>query len=258
MSLVENNEPQINFDSLKAPIGPRRRFQLFIALALLLTALGLVVLKNRKFWTDSLNLSESADQTMSDTLTKSQHPANPNTRRKTSKHNASSAGEPSEVASAEAQETVLSPLQIDVTYSSGQHKTFVARNFAVQVNIDRNSQPSFVIPAAAASTGSETVTTSTGERVRFSSQAVEVLGSPAEPIYPPLAQQANVQGSVVLQAKIGEDGNVHALQVLSGPAILTNAAFEAVKQWHFKPHYEGGQAVPTETRITVNFTISTQ
>ena len=40
--------------------------------------------------------------------------------------------------------------------------------------------------------------------------------------------------------------------------MLTSAALEAVKQWRFKPHYEGGKAVPTETRVTVNFTIFTQ
>jgi protein TonB len=62
----------------------------------------------------------------------------------------------------------------------------------------------------------------------------------------------------VLQAQIDKDGNVQAVQVVSGPAILTSAALEAVKQWRFKPHYEGSQAAPTETRITVNFTITTQ
>jgi TonB family protein len=40
--------------------------------------------------------------------------------------------------------------------------------------------------------------------------------------------------------------------------MLTTAALEAVKQWHFKPQQEGGKAVPRETRITVNFAISTQ
>ena len=73
-----------------------------------------------------------------------------------------------------------------------------------------------------------------------------------------MAQQANVQGSVVLQARIREDGTVNSLEVISGPAMLTAAALEAVKQWHFKPHHEAGKAVPAETRITVNFSISTQ
>jgi protein TonB len=80
----------------------------------------------------------------------------------------------------------------------------------------------------------------------------------ADPIYPVLAQQMKVQGSVVLQARIGKDGSVQSLQVVSGPEILANAALEAVRQWRFKPAYEAGRAVPAEARITVNFTISTR
>jgi protein TonB len=87
---------------------------------------------------------------------------------------------------------------------------------------------------------------------------VEIAGRPKEPVYPLPAQQANVQGSVVLQARISEEGNVQTLAVISGPPMLTSAALEAVKQWRFKPHYEAGKPVPTETRITVNFTISAQ
>jgi periplasmic protein TonB len=60
-----------------------------------------------------------------------------------------------------------------------------------------------------------------------------------------------------LQALIGRDGLIQDLHILSGPPILANAAQEAVRQWHFKPHYEGAEAVETQARITVNFTIST-
>jgi protein TonB len=48
--------------------------------------------------------------------------------------------------------------------------------------------------------------------------------------------------------------NIH---VISGPPILATAAQEAVKHWHFKPHYEGSEAVETQAKITVNFVIST-
>jgi protein TonB len=58
-------------------------------------------------------------------------------------------------------------------------------------------------------------------------------------------------------AMISRDGQIQDLRVLSGPPILSGAAREAVKQWHFKPHYEGAAAVETVARITVNFTIST-
>jgi protein TonB len=66
-----------------------------------------------------------------------------------------------------------------------------------------------------------------------------------------------VQGSVVLQALIGKDGIIQNLRVVSGPHILSNAAEDAVRQWHFRPHFEDNEAVETQAKITVNFTIST-
>jgi outer membrane biosynthesis protein TonB len=45
--------------------------------------------------------------------------------------------------------------------------------------------------------------------------------------------------------------------LVSGPRILASAAEDAVRQWHFKPHFEGSEAVETQAKITVNFTIST-
>jgi protein TonB len=66
-----------------------------------------------------------------------------------------------------------------------------------------------------------------------------------------------VQGSVILEALIGRDGTIQELKVVSGPAILAEAAREAVKQWRFKPYMQNGQAIETQARITVNFTIST-
>jgi protein TonB len=64
-----------------------------------------------------------------------------------------------------------------------------------------------------------------------------------------------VQGSVVLQAVVGTDGNIENLRVLSGPSILTAAAQQAVRQWRFKPYLQNGQPVETKARITVNFSI---
>jgi protein TonB len=66
-----------------------------------------------------------------------------------------------------------------------------------------------------------------------------------------------VQGSVILQALIGRDGAIQNLHVVSGPPILAGAAEQAVRQWRFKPHYLGNEAVETQANITVNFTIST-
>jgi protein TonB len=94
-------------------------------------------------------------------------------------------------------------------------------------------------------------------RVHLSPSAAQMLSRPIGPNYPLLAKQMKIQGAVVLEVLIGRDGTIQRLHVLSGPTILSAAAREAVKQWRFKPYWQSGQAVETEARITVNFTIST-
>jgi TonB family protein len=256
-----DNEPQINFDSVQ-PVSPStRRLQLLFALTLLITALVLVVLKNRQFWSDLIGLEGAWDQTTSSpikkTIKKGEQRFNlPLSRKTRTEQSASSDAQAQTTVMAKSNETVLSPLRVDVTYSSGQHQTLLASNSAIHIDPQQNSQ---ALPALlAGSVGVGTGASGAGVRVRFSGQTVEILGRPAEPVYPLLAQQTNVQGSVVLQARIKEDGTVETLEVISGPGMLTAAALEAVKQWHFKPHYDAGRAVPAETRITVNFSISTQ
>jgi protein TonB len=95
------------------------------------------------------------------------------------------------------------------------------------------------------------------ERVQISADTSAMVASPVKPSYPLLARQMKVQGAVVLQALIGRDGAIQNLRLLSGPRILASAAEDAVRQWHFKPHYDGQEAVETQANITVNFTIST-
>jgi TonB family protein len=94
-------------------------------------------------------------------------------------------------------------------------------------------------------------------QVHMSAQTAQVVARPVDPSYPLLAKQMKVQGAVVLQALIGRSGGIDDLHVLSGPAILSSAAMEAVKQWRFKPYLQDGKPVDTQARITVNFTIST-
>jgi len=262
-NVVLENEPQINFDSVDPASASKRRLQLLFALTLLLTALVLVVLKNREFWANALGFEDFWDQTTAipiQTKKGEQRLNHPVSRKTSGKQSASSNSEAQNAAvTAEPHETVLSPLRVDVTYSSGQHTTLLASNSAIHVDLP-NSQQSFAMPLGTVSSAVGPVTGAAvaADKVRFTSQTVELMGRPVEPVYPPVAQRENVQGSVVLQARIGEDGTVQGLQVVSGPSILTSAALEAVKQWHFKPRLEAGKAVPTETRITVNFTISTQ
>ena len=92
------------------------------------------------------------------------------------------------------------------------------------------------------------------QRVRVSPGVIKgLLIHRVEPVYPSLAQQARIQGVVVLTAIIDKDGNVQRLQLVSGHPLLAPAAIEAVKQWHYKPFLLNGQALEVETTVTVNF-----
>jgi protein TonB len=76
-----------------------------------------------------------------------------------------------------------------------------------------------------------------------------------EPVYPPLARAARIQGAVELQAVIGKDGHIERLQVLRGHPMLVKAAVDAVQQWRYRPYILNGEPVEVETHVTVNFSL---
>jgi len=97
----------------------------------------------------------------------------------------------------------------------------------------------------------------TPQRVRVSQGVTQgLLIRKVQPAYPPLARQARIQGSVLLQAEISKDGTIQNLRLISGHPMLAPAAIEAVKQWRYKPYILNGEPVEVETQITVNFTLS--
>jgi L-methionine (R)-S-oxide reductase len=77
-----------------------------------------------------------------------------------------------------------------------------------------------------------------------------------EPEYPEEARQQQIQGPVVLEVRAGRDGAVQQVKLISGQALLADAAIAAVNQWQFKPHLVKGQAVAIETRVTLNFRLA--
>ena len=75
------------------------------------------------------------------------------------------------------------------------------------------------------------------------------------PVYPPLAQQARIQGTVKFNAVIGKDGKIQNLTVISGHPILVQAALEAVRQYAYKPTLLNGEPTVVVTTIDVIFTL---
>jgi protein TonB len=76
------------------------------------------------------------------------------------------------------------------------------------------------------------------------------------PVYPPLAKQARIQGTVRFTAIIGKDGTIQNLQLVSGHPLLVESARQAVTQWQYKPTLLNGEPVEVVTQIDVNFTLS--
>lgn len=76
-----------------------------------------------------------------------------------------------------------------------------------------------------------------------------------EPEYPEAARQQHLQGSVVLEAVVGEDGTVEQLSVISGSSPLATSASDAVRQWRFTPLVQNGQAVRFQTRIKIDYVL---
>jgi protein TonB len=92
-------------------------------------------------------------------------------------------------------------------------------------------------------------------RVGIGVQAAKLVYGP-KPIYPPLAKQARIAGTVSLAAQISADGHIRDLRVNSGHPMLIQAAIEAVRQWIYHPTLLNGQPVEVLTVIEVNFVLN--
>jgi TonB family protein len=76
----------------------------------------------------------------------------------------------------------------------------------------------------------------------------------AQPVYPPYAKQHGIQGAVVIEASIDEDGKVREPYVIgSAGALLDGAAMDAVRKWRYRPTTIDGMPICVETTITVFF-----
>jgi protein TonB len=76
------------------------------------------------------------------------------------------------------------------------------------------------------------------------------------PVYPAQAQRMHVEGDVAMKLKIGEDGSVRGIKVLSGEPALATAAKEAAQQWRYRPALLNGGPVSAETKTVLTFRVS--
>lgn len=154
---------------------------------------------------------------------------------------------------------------------------------AALAEIDDSTQPQGVAPTVAAS-GMATGEISTGKPVAgavvvasptaggrsvqgsATTQAAQVEDAPhplaydsnPPPNYPAAAQRRELQGDVLLEVHVAENGQ--ATQVVlkygSGHAILDNAALETVRAWRFRPARLGGRPVAGIALVPVKYRLN--
>lgn len=156
--------------------------------------------------------------------------------------------------------TAAKPLSAKAKASQTTTRTSVADGF--QPEKDTSAQDSQEDDTASKSGASSVLLpTSATRRAGSDSEPVEVAGEYSDehvshrvpPVYPEKARHKRLEGDVLLQAAVNQDGTVDSVQVLDGDPQLVAAAVEAVRQWRYEPYYHNGQRAAFRTEVTVRF-----
>jgi TonB family protein len=79
------------------------------------------------------------------------------------------------------------------------------------------------------------------------------LANMVEPVYPPDARQAHLEGTVKLHVVVGANGEIQSFRTESGPESLAQAAMLAVREWRYRPTLLNGKPVETQEDVTFVF-----
>ncbi len=84
-------------------------------------------------------------------------------------------------------------------------------------------------------------------------QAPKLLNK-MQPVYPTAVKAARIEGTVILHAIIGMEGNPLSLRVMNSQVDpeLARAAVEAVSKWRYRPTLLNGDPIEVDTTIMVN------
>jgi TonB family protein len=247
--------PEIDYAALAStPARKRGGLGAFIVLILLLAGV-LFFFRNHLFRNAHLFTSEPATVTQNTSNIENPRPPVPQSTLKPKPKKLAEIELPS-TANSETNERVTRPIiSVEVIFPGGQRRTIHPHNGSVNLDLGSSTTPTSAQtqPPAAAP-----IAVNAAEPEQVLADSPEVLYRPSEPIYPRLAEQMKIEGSVTLQVNIDKVGNIVSTQVLSGPEVLATAAQEAIRHWRFRPHYKNGAPIETEAHVVVNFTISTR
>ena len=78
------------------------------------------------------------------------------------------------------------------------------------------------------------------------------------PAYPAVARDQRLEGTVVLEVRVGADGQVSEVRIrqTSGSALLDDSARDTVRRWTFVPARRGPRAVESWVEVPVRFSLA--
>ena len=89
-----------------------------------------------------------------------------------------------------------------------------------------------------------------------SEEANQLLIKKEFPLYPLVAKESRIQGTVLIEAVIGTDGKIKQKRVIASPSpILSASSLECVSHWEYKPYHVNGVPEEVDTLISVAYTL---
>lgn len=131
-----------------------------------------------------------------------------------------------------------------------------------QIRANENVQGADVAPTFSVTSGNASGSLSALARPVSGAPAAALAKSELEPLkvlktvppaYPAIAKVRRLSGQAEVEVTVGKDGRAHNPKFISGQPIFRDAAFDAVKQWLFKPARLNGEPIDQTTRIKVDF-----
>ena len=79
-----------------------------------------------------------------------------------------------------------------------------------------------------------------------------------KPVYPSSARRRGMQGMVLLQVNVSDEGAVTGIHIMrsSGFRVLDVAALNSVKRWRFMPARQGDSNVASSVQVPIRFVLN--
>jgi protein TonB len=107
----------------------------------------------------------------------------------------------------------------------------------------------------------QAVTTSAGEkhtergveRPTYSGVESAVLLHKVDPLYPKVAADMHLMGTVRVEATVGTDGRLAGPRIVNGSPLLNSAVLQALREWRYKPARLNGKVVASPVTLEIRF-----